>query len=383
MSEQNAETGSRSGMPIIDAIHEKPIESPWNSAGSCSSVHFLNKLSSSISEKTVLVFGCGRGGTSAVAGVLRILGVNMPNAHPLKHEWSPICYEGKQVDREATRRTIESFDLQYPIWGWKAPKDVFCLDQYIAMLRNPHIVIVFRNILDILDSTRRNENIDFVASAIEIADVYNELCHRLTFTCLPVALINYEKICAVPMETISSIDCWLNLNSSKETLVSAANFTQFGRGKYLTVGGDGSTALSFDPCELAVDRAEAQITVYGKRLAQLSSFHTALVDDLKIAYEIKKNLEKKICELCPEVTFSNHTFDIEGNVVYSNIEVTLVDSKLLSDMHMDELVRYAKSVEVAYYEMKERYLAVLRDRIAIQKILDDLATKRNLLESNQ
>lgn len=369
-------------MKTEETTDDKTIENPSNSVGICPSIHFLNN-SFPFSEKTILVFGCGRGGTSAVAGVLRILGVFMPNAHPLKHESSPISYEGSRVNREATRRSIENFNLKYPIWGWKAPKDVFCLDQYIDMIRNPHIIIVFRNILDVIDSTCRHEKIDFVASAIEVADVYKELCKRLTFTCLPVALINYERMCNNPMETVSEIDRWVKADSTKDTLESAANFTKVEGRQYKAVDRDNSAGLSFGSGELALDQANAQLTVYGKRIPQLSSFHAALGEDLNAAHKIKEHLQNKIAELSPEEDLSQQTTGIEVYRVFSKTEVSVLDYELNEDINLDDLVHRAKSAEDTYYQIKKQYQAVLRERMEIQKVIDDLAAKLKLLENNQ
>jgi hypothetical protein len=99
-------------------------------------------------QKTVIVFGLGRGGTSAVAGVLRELGVVLPNAHPLKHEWSPVCCGNGEVDLVSTLSNLHRLDNMHDVWGWKSPKDVFVLNQIESYIRNPVIVVVFRNLLE-------------------------------------------------------------------------------------------------------------------------------------------------------------------------------------------------------------------------------------------
>jgi hypothetical protein len=380
--------------------------SQWSE--SCEAIQFLNRSTFATSEKTVLVFGCGRGGTSAVSGALRILGVDMPHAHPLKHEWSPVCYVGEQVDRAATSRNIRSLNLKFRIWGWKAPKDVFCLNQYLSMLRNPHIIIVFRNILDVLKSSYKHEDIDFTASAIDVSNVYSELCHLINFTNLPVALINYEKLCANPLGPFTKIAYWLNLCCSNEMLEKGSKFTQVAKGEYREIDNNISES-SFDPRELAIDQAKAQIAIYGKRAAEFLAYHSALLDDLRMAYEIKDHLNRALTEMHHCIPFEEQPMDIEGEDKSDDNNTLTTDAQpmdiegedksddnntlttdaqpmdiegedksddnntLTTDAQLDELRRCARAAESAYQENRTKYFAALRDRIAIQTVIDNLA----------
>jgi hypothetical protein len=105
-------------------------------SGLCNSIRFLNPPNSSVREKTVVIFGVGRGGTSAISGICRILGVMMPGAHPLKHEWSPFSYVGEEVEPTRTRDKIRWLNDHYQVWGWKSPRDIFSFHRFEPMLRN-------------------------------------------------------------------------------------------------------------------------------------------------------------------------------------------------------------------------------------------------------
>ena len=138
-------------------------------------VKFLNNSLCCQSKKTVVIFGLGRGGTSAVSGICRILGVAMPHAHPLKHEWSPVVYDGDGIDRAATSANICSMNLEHDTWGWKSPQDVFVESQYMSMLRNPHVIVVLRNPLDVLNGSTRAEETDFISSIRAVGRAYEEI----------------------------------------------------------------------------------------------------------------------------------------------------------------------------------------------------------------
>jgi spore maturation protein CgeB len=341
----------------------------------CGAVRFLNRASSPTLERTILVFGCGRGGTSAMSGALRLMGVNMPNAHPLKHEWSPICFSEQQIDRETTQNNITIFDRQYPIWGWKAPKDVFYFDQYVSMLRNPHIVIVFRNIYDVINSSHKHEKLDFGATAIDISDVYRELCHLITFTCLPIALVHYDKMLQDPMGVLAKIDSWLNLRCSNDMLSAASKFTQVENGMYRPIS-ENTHDWSFDSREIAFDQAKFQIDAYKKRAMQFSNYHAAIVEDLRKAYEVKNELDTQLTELeHPDPTGRHAALESERVAEVEGEEHVKCNDKgsLPTDAELDELRGLARIAEFSYYENKAQYLAALRHRIAIQTTIDSLA----------
>src|SRR5262249_48795734 len=170
-------------------------------------------------------FGFGRGGTSALAGVLRILGVAMPKTvHPLKHEWSPVVYASAGIDRDNTRRRIEEMNREHPIWGWKSPRDVFGVSQFETMLRNPHYIVIFRNIFDVCASTKRYEGLSFEALMPDVAASFSEIAHFIGTSMSPLALASFEQLTADPESTIGPIAGWLGLAPGDETVRCAAQF---------------------------------------------------------------------------------------------------------------------------------------------------------------
>ena len=124
-------------------------------------------------EKTVVVLGAFRGGTSMVAQLLRALGVFMGDefAHPDQEYGNLEDREFQQLLHRKdllTREDISSTDFsaaeigtlktlvgqrnrQHPLWGWKYPGTVlWCLHAGLSCyLRNPHFITVFRDPLAI------------------------------------------------------------------------------------------------------------------------------------------------------------------------------------------------------------------------------------------
>lgn len=124
-------------------------------------------------EKTVVVLGAFRGGTSMVSQLVRELGVFMgekfaasdreyPNAEDQEFQellhrpglltQEPIAatdFSAKEI--KALRALIEKRNRQHALWGWKYPGTVlWCLYAGLAQhLRNPHFITVFRDPLAI------------------------------------------------------------------------------------------------------------------------------------------------------------------------------------------------------------------------------------------
>src|SRR5438094_8283259 len=89
--------------------------------------------------RTVAVFGPGRGGTSLIAGCLRVLGVCMGVApHPYKHEWSPIVRQAQsKVELVDTHRNIQRMNASHPWCGCQFPSDDFHIEEVTALLPTP------------------------------------------------------------------------------------------------------------------------------------------------------------------------------------------------------------------------------------------------------
>lgn len=109
----------------------------------------------------ILVVGCYRSGTSAVAGVLHHLGVMMgtqfdePTRNNVKGYWEDL--EFKRLHKSMSngdnseglyQNLIRRRELEYKIWGLKDPLLCFHLPKFISYLTSEHKVIVCRRSLE-------------------------------------------------------------------------------------------------------------------------------------------------------------------------------------------------------------------------------------------
>ena len=327
--------------------------------GLCNSIRFLNPPNSSVREKTVVIFGIGRGGTSAISGICRILGVMMPGAHPLKHEWSPFSYIGEEVEPTRTRNKIRWLNDHYQMWGWKSPRDIFSFHRFEPMLRNPHVIIAFRNMLDVMSSSSKWDGIDFASNAIEFGDAFKEICRFITLSRSPIALINYERLCADPAKVIQSIDNWLDANASADARAAAARFITAGGRGYKDVAGSEDHPPLFDQNELDADRAQAQFHCYEKRAAEFTAYNLGMFRDLVRALTIEGELEAKLSAF-RAAGQRRRRFD---EAALEGVEAVSGDPAQVETAHLDELRLRAKTTELA--DVEADFVIQLQSRLRI------------------
>ena len=90
----------------------------------------VSESAGSITQKTFIVFGVPRGGTTMVARVVEKLGVVMGTKLPLNYEDDEFNYdkmsdEIKQDPEQMARglmRAINRRNNRFDIWGWKYPR---------------------------------------------------------------------------------------------------------------------------------------------------------------------------------------------------------------------------------------------------------------------
>ena len=257
-------------------------------------MHFLNRRLPDPSGRTVIVLGCGRGGTSAIAGALRVLGIPFPSgSHPLKHESSPVVYQREQIDRRTTEANLRAMDGWFGLWGWKSPRDLFSVHSWVSMVRNPMFVLIWRDQIQTARSIVRRERLEFEVALRHVAEVYAEL-GRFAFTApFPLAIVGYDELCAAPAEVLPELAAWLGCPLPEDSLARAARFLRPGDGHYTTI--DDSVTI-FSEAELALDQAATQSALYGQAEIDLAIATQTLELDIRTAETTLANLRCRLGE---------------------------------------------------------------------------------------
>lgn len=289
----------------------------------CAPVAFLNEDTETTPGRTVMVFGVGRGGTSAVAGMLRELGLSMGDTlHPLKHEWSPLAYDGDTIDIDTSATTIAAMNGKHLNWGWKSPRDIFSLDKYLHLLRNPRVIIVFRNMLDNLLSAAQHEAMDLPPLADGIGQVFRQLSLVLGTVTVPTALMSYETLTSDSRQVVRDISGWLGLDCPHASLEAAARFVSGENARYRAISSDAKHAHTvISQAELDRDRSAAHARIYHRETASLTTKIQEVEQEAKLLSTAIQDLANKLAQKVA----ARHTKGLSG-IRFGSLEEVLCQS---------------------------------------------------------
>lgn len=152
----------------------------------------------------VLVIGNARGGTTAVCGVLRTLGVRFPESND-NHENTRLL---RHFMIRGGDDLIKQYDMEYPdMWGMKVimPRDAKVFKERIKLLSDPFIINVWR---DPITATMKGKSMVDNHHYKMWMQILNEQVDRLKWleeTNLPCLNISYEKLCTDTVEQVDRI----------------------------------------------------------------------------------------------------------------------------------------------------------------------------------
>jgi hypothetical protein len=119
----------------------------------------INENGGPANGATHIVLGCPRGGTSMIAGLLRLAGVymgekinenNNEDLEFIAHKGIRAIFTHPERAEEKTRlldayRTlIAKRNRERVLWGWKDPIAIYYLKEVFDGLRNPHFFVLTR-----------------------------------------------------------------------------------------------------------------------------------------------------------------------------------------------------------------------------------------------
>ena len=180
-------------------------------------------------QKTIVVLGAPRGGTSMVAATLRALGVMMGEELGSQHE-----------DREFRRdvplpemiRTIHERNAAYDLWGWKLPNSIYYLEELLPHLRNPHFIVVFRNPFSISMSSAARDRREYTLRLLHVAVNHTKkVLNLMEQVHVPTALVGFETAIKKPQDFVRALADFIGVNCDDravEEVIDAAISKELG-----------------------------------------------------------------------------------------------------------------------------------------------------------
>lgn len=178
--------------------------------------------------KTVVVLGCGRGGTSAIAGSLHCLGVRMMDSPELNSEDREIVqtFQRERFPRGPMEisKLIQQRNSQFNLWGWKDPGADAYLESVLCFLRNPHIIFVLRNPLDVALSHVASKTGSVEQGMDHAIKKYYGIWEMAKKISCPTLLVGYERTISARKELIGKVVEFLDISPAKTQVSSAVAF---------------------------------------------------------------------------------------------------------------------------------------------------------------
>jgi hypothetical protein len=209
-------------------------------------------------NKTVIVIGVGRGGTSLTAGILNGLGVQMgENQKPGDGANEHGYFENKVIEDFNIRECLEpngfftnyrggyvnplplpkleevyelypklkdrvieivKQEAHYPIWGWKDERNLWTSQLFLNHIENPHFIVNYREPTSTANSLRFRDGKP-TDMGLEIVKQYNELIEEFFKKWhYPRLNIHYERYFEEGEKQVKEICEFLELPFNKEVL---------------------------------------------------------------------------------------------------------------------------------------------------------------------
>lgn len=124
-------------------------------------------------QRTYVVLGCPRGGTSLLAGCLQRAGIYMGEGKTAQYEDPD--FKIKPKDKHLAVRklmpVIQQRNQTHTYWGWKLPNSIYYIRAIRHMLIRPFYLIVYRNPEDIARSSAHHDGRNWVKERERLLEV--------------------------------------------------------------------------------------------------------------------------------------------------------------------------------------------------------------------
>lgn len=172
---------------------------------------------------TIIVTGSQRGGTTAVAGVIRSLDVIFPDADDL-HETVSLFDHFIEERWDQMKQQIATYDAEHATWGWKYPSITRFPSKLTAALplfSNPRIIHVWRDALSV--ATRRMQHNKETTLNFELKRLNKEMENQIASieqcNC-PILHVSYEKLITYPSEQVARIQSFIGVAGDVSKAIS-------------------------------------------------------------------------------------------------------------------------------------------------------------------
>lgn len=134
----------------------------------------------------------------------------------------------KSLFEERIKKLFEAKSKAH-IWGWKKPSTSLLIELFLPYLKNPHMVVVFRNIIgharSMVNFTRHKEEISFHKAMTNAIFTYQMILDFLKrHPELPVIFVSFEDILQDPVKESRKIAEFVGLDLTGDKIGKICDF---------------------------------------------------------------------------------------------------------------------------------------------------------------
>jgi len=192
-------------------------------------------------RRTYIIVGSGRGGTTMVAGVATILGLDLNPSGPgnledrsfvlVAQNRNPAPGHGREqlgLTREGIiERLTNSVRLRnkaLDVWGWKDPTASSYLRDIFSRLRNPHIIMVWRDPAAVANANLAAVGGDPDQSFDTVLNNYMEYWRLIHELHCPTLMVSYERGRSKPSQLGAEMAEFLGMEMTPEKEATIKEF---------------------------------------------------------------------------------------------------------------------------------------------------------------
>ena len=171
---------------------------------------------------TVVVLGLNRGGTSAIAQVLTLLGLPMG-----RHAPAPVYEDRALADAFRAKnwrllsQLLQAYQAELGCFGWKLPESFTQLPRIERSCLNPRYVVVYRDIFAIANRQEQVGLHDCSSAMVRSLAGYQTIVEFVAKSRRPVLHLSYEKLLHHPEVAVRALLDFCQLTAD-ETHIAAA-----------------------------------------------------------------------------------------------------------------------------------------------------------------
>jgi hypothetical protein len=156
---------------------------------------FINDEQPVPQERTIIVLGVARSGTTMIAGALHHLGIDVGMGEKPNTVFEDVALAKAMENRDdaALRSLIEQRNAAHKIWGWKRPSTLDYIQRVQGFFRNPEYLIIFRDIFAIANRNRISVRSDMLTNMEDSLRRYRDMLAFIKACRSRAMLISYEK----------------------------------------------------------------------------------------------------------------------------------------------------------------------------------------------